>query len=428
MKLSPPAPWPVFPDDEVDAASAVLRSGKVNYWTGDICRAFERDYAAYVGASHAVAVANGTVALELALYALGVGEGDEVITTSRTYIASASCAVMRGAVPVVVDVDRASQNIDPAAIRAAITPRTRAIVAVHLAGWPCDMDAIMAIADEFGLKVIEDCAQAHGAEYKGRQVGSIGHAGAFSFCQDKIISTGGEGGMLTTSDTEVWKRAWAFKDIGRSYDAVYHQEHPPGFRWLTETFGTNWRLTEMQAAIGRKQLQKLDGWIDQRRAHAAALTSTFLDIPAVRVALPPASIRHAYYKYYVFVEPECLRQAWDRDRIIAELTNRGVPCFSGSCSDIQREKAFATLPNFQRNEVPVALELGETSLMFLVHPTLDAEYIAQVRAHIVEVFALATDASANAVMEGSVAHPRQVGLAAGNAKNVGADDETVFIE
>jgi hypothetical protein len=428
MKLSPPAPWPVFPDDEVDAASAVLRSGKVNYWTGDICRAFERDYAAYVGASHAVAVANGTVALELALYALGVGEGDEVITTSRTYIASASCAVMRGAVPVVVDVDRASQNIDPDAIRAAITPRTRAIVAVHLAGWPCDMDAIMAIADEFGLKVIEDCAQAHGAEYKGRQVGSIGHAGAFSFCQDKIISTGGEGGMLTTSDTEVWKRAWAFKDIGRSYDAVYHQEHPPGFRWLTETFGTNWRLTEMQAAIGRKQLQKLDGWIDQRRAHAEALTATFLDIPAVRVALPPASIRHAYYKYYVFVEPECLRQAWGRDRIIAELTNRGVPCFSGSCSDIQREKAFTTLPNFQRNEVPVALELGETSLMFLVHPTLDADYIAQVCAHIVEVFALATDASANAVIEGSVAHPRQVGPAAGNVKNVGADDETVFIE
>jgi hypothetical protein len=428
MTLPPPAAWPVFPGDEVDAVSAVLQSGKVNYWTGDICRAFERDYAAYVGTTHAVAVSNGTVALELALYALGIGAGDEVITTSRTYIASASCAVMRGAIPVVVDVDRATQNIAPAAIRAAITPNTRAIIAVHLAGWPCDMDAIMAIAGEFGLKVIEDCAQAHGAEYKGRQVGSIGHAAAFSFCQDKIISTGGEGGMLTTSDAEVWKRAWAFKDIGRSYDAVYHQEHPPGFRWLTETFGTNWRLTELQAAIGRKQLQKLDGWIDQRRANAAALTATFLEIPAVRVALPPPAVRHAYYKYYVFVEPKCLREGWDRDRIIAELSSRGVPCFSGSCSDIQREKAFETLPGFIRTEVPVALELGETSLMFLVHPTLEAGYMAQVCAQIVNVFEQATDPAIWPAHASSAAHGARGPSSVRSDSNVGAGDETVFID
>ncbi len=427
MKLAPPAPWPVFPEDEIDAVSAVLHSGKVNYWTGDICRAFERDYAAYVGVDHAVAVANGTVALELALYALGIGAGDEVITTSRTYIASASCAVIRGAVPVVVDVDRASQNIDPAAIRAAVTARTKAIIVVHLAGWPCDMDAVMAIAEEFDLKVIEDCAQAHGAEYKGRQVGSIGHAGAFSFCQDKIISTGGEGGMMTTNDPEVWKRAWAFKDIGRSYDAVYHRDHPPGFRWLTETFGTNWRLTEMQAAIGRKQLQKLDRWIAQRRAHAAMLTATFLEIPAVRVSLPPAAIRHAYYKYYVFVEPDRLRHGWDRDRIIAELTSRGVPAFSGSCSDIQREKAFATLPGFKHNEVPVALELGDTSLMFLVHPTLSAAYMAQVCAQIAEVLTLASRPD-GAPRAPAVAHSPQMLRVLEDAKAVGAGDETVYID
>lgn len=428
MTLPPPAPWPVFPQDEVDAVSAVLRSGKVNYWTGDICRAFERDYAAYVGTDHAIAVANGTVALELALYALDIGAGDEVITTSRTYIASASCVVMRGAMPVVVDVDRASQNIAPAAIRAAITPNTKAIIAVHLAGWPCDMDAIMAIADEFNLKVIEDCAQAHGAEYKGRQVGSIGHAGAFSFCQDKIISTGGEGGMFTTSDPEVWKRAWAFKDIGRSYDAVYHQEHPPGFRWLTETFGTNWRLTEMQAAIGRKQLQKLDGWIDQRRAHAAALTETFLGIPAVRVALPPASVRHAYYKYYVFVEPRCLREGWDRDRIIAQLSSRGVPCFSGSCADIQREKAFGTLPGFRPTEVPVAAELGETSLMFLVHPTLDPHYIAQVCEQIVAVFEMASAPGVWPPHAPAVVQKPRQRIPGRSDKGVSADDENVFID
>lgn len=385
-KVIPAAPWPFFSDDDILAVTDVLRSGKVNYWTGDICRSFEREYAAYVGVKHAVAVANGTVALELALHALDIGVGDEVITTSRTYIASASCAVMRGAFPVIVDVDRASQNIAPEAIRAAITPCTKAIIVVHLAGWPCDMDAIMAIADEFGLKVIEDCAQAHGATYKGRQVGSIGHAGAFSFCQDKIMSTGGEGGMMTTNDEDVWKKAWAYKDIGRSYDAVYNRDHPPGFRWMTESFGTNWRLTEMQAAIGRLQLEKLNGWIEKRREYAAMLTQAFLRIPAVRVTLPPSDVGHAYYKYYVFVEPDRLLPDWSRDRIIAELTVLGVPCFSGSCSEIYLEKAFDTLKFEQCVNVPVAKELGETSLMFLVHPTLTVKYVEEVIKVINHVF------------------------------------------
>lgn len=388
--IPPPQPWPLFPDDEVAAASNVLRSGKVNYWTGGLCRQFERDYAAYVGCRHAVALANGTVALELALYALGIGAGDEVITTSRTYIASASCIVMRGAVPVVVDVDPVSQNISPAAIRAAITPRTKALVVVHLAGWPCDMDAIMAIADEFGLKVVEDCAQAHGAMYKGRAVGSIGHAGAFSFCQDKIISTGGEGGMLTTNDEAVWKRAWAYKDIGRDYDEVYRSDPAPGFRWLTHSFGTNWRMTEVQGAIGLLQLAKLDQWRAARGRHAAVLDRVFESIPAVRMTPPPVDVCHAYYKYYVFVEPQRLRPDWSRDRIVAELNALGVPCFTGSCSEIYLEKAFDDVPTRPRQRLPVARELGETSLMFLVHPTLTEDWLAEVAEAIAAVFARAS--------------------------------------
>lgn len=372
------APWPVYAEDEIAAVTDVLRSGKVNYWTGEVCREFERDYAAYVGTPYAVAVANGTLALELALYALGIGAGDEVITTSRTYIASASCAVMRGALPVVVDVDPVSQNISPEAIRAAITPRTKAIVVVHLAGWPCDMDAIMAIADEYGLKVVEDCAQAHGATYNGRQVGSFGHAAAFSFCQDKIISTGGEGGMMVTHSEEVWERAWAYKDIGRSYDAVYRRTHPPGFRWLTDSFGTNWRMTEMQAAIGCLQLKKLDGWVEQRRQNAAVLNRSFDSTPGLRVTLPHAYIGHAYYKYYAFVMPEALKADWSRDRIITELNQRGVPCFHGSCSEIYLEKAFDNIPTKPKSRLPIAKQLGETSLMFLVHPTLEMRYMNQV--------------------------------------------------
>lgn len=383
-------PWPCYSQDEADAVQRVLLSNKVNYWTGAECREFEREYAAYVGTPYAVAVANGTVALELALYSLGIGPGDEVITTSRTYIASASCVVMRGALPVVVDVDRVSQNIAPDAIRAAITPRTKAIIAVHLAGWLCDMDSIMAIAKEYGLKVIEDCAQAHGATYKGRQAGSFGHAAAFSFCQDKIISTGGEGGMMVTHTEEIWKKAWAYKDIGRSYDAVYHREHPPGFRWLTDSFGTNWRMTEIQAVIGRLQLKKLDSWIERRRENAAILTRAFEDIPALRVTSPPSDIGHAYYKYYAFIEPDRLKPDWTRDRIIEELTRKGVPCFSGSCSEIYLEKAFESIPTKPKSRLPAAKELGETSLMFLVHPTLLVEHMRKVSELVGNVVKLAS--------------------------------------
>src|SRR5271165_3080463 len=361
--------WPYFAPDEVEAASAVLRSGKVNYWTGEEGRHFEREYAAYVGTKYALALANGTVALELALHALGIGQGDEVIVPSRTFIATASCAVMRGAVPVIADVDPTSQNITAETIRAVLTPRTRAIIAVHLAGWPCDMDPILELAHEHGLKVVEDCAQAHGAVYKGRPVGSMGDVNAFSFCQDKIISTGGEGGLLTTNDTDLWSRAWAFKDHGKSYDAAYKRHHPPGYRWLHESFGTNWRLTEMQSALGRVLLRKLPQSVDARRKLAAILTERFSRIPALRVTIPPDEVDHSYYKYYVFLRREHLREGWDRKRIIRSILAEGVPCFEGSCSEIYLERAF---PEAMRppERLPVAKELGETALMFLVHPTL----------------------------------------------------------
>lgn len=373
--------WPVFEPDEVQAVTAVLQSGKVNYWTGTEAREFEREYAEYLGVRHAIALHNGTLALELALYAFGIGEGAEVITTSRTFIASASAAVMRGSVPVIADVDPVTQNLTAETIRPLITPRTRAIIAVHLAGWPCDMDPIMELAREHGLIVIEDCAQAHGAFYKGRPVGSIGHAGAFSFCQDKIMTTGGEGGLLALNDTGVWKKAWAYKDHGKSYDAVYEREHPPGFRWLHESFGTNWRMLEVQAVIGRLQLRKLPDWIERRRANAAVLTERFSRHPALRLTVPGEDVHHSYYKYYVFLRPERLREGWDRDRIMNAISAEGVPCFSGSCSEIYLEKAFQDAGYGPAERLPVARELGETALMLLVHPTLtpqDMERVADV--------------------------------------------------
>ena len=388
-------PWPHFPDDEVAAATAVLRSGKVNYWTGTEGREFEKEFAAYSGCSHAIALANGTMALELALYGLGIGPGDEVITTSRTFIASASCIVMRGATPVLADVDPVSQNITVETIRPCITPRTKAIIAVHLAGWPCDMAPIMALAQEHGLKVIEDCAQCHGATYQGRPVGSLGDVAAFSFCQDKIMSTGGEGGMLTTNDADLWEKAWSYKDHGKSWDAVYNREHQPGFRWLHESFGTNWRLTEMQSAIGRLQLAKMPEWTRIRNRHAAILTEGFAKIPALRLTGPPPEIGHAYYKYYVFIRPEMMSlspvpgpqsPSFVRDRVMAAVNAEGIPCYSGSCSEIYLEKAFVDAGLGPKERLPVARELGETSLMFLVHPTLTEEDMLDTVKAVAKVF------------------------------------------
>jgi dTDP-4-amino-4,6-dideoxygalactose transaminase len=374
LTVNPVAPWPHFERDEIEAAVRVLESGNVNYWTGEEGREFEKEFAGSVNCKYAVAVANGTVALELALRTLDVGPGDEVITTPRTFIASASCAVMVGARPIMAEIDRVSQNITAATIERVITPRTKAIIAVHLAGWPCEMDAIMELARSRGVYVIEDCAQAHGATYKDRPVGSLGDIAAFSFCQDKIMSTAGEGGMVTVNSADLYERAWGFKDHGKSFDAVYRRQHPPGFSWLYESFGTNWRMTEIQSAIGRVQLQKLPGWVKTRRAHAQRFNSALADVPAVRLTIPPAYIGHSYYKYYAFLEPSRQRDGWNRDRVVDEINARGVPCQVGGCSEIYLEKAFS--PALRPAErLPLAKELGETSIMLQVHPTLSAGQI-----------------------------------------------------
>ncbi|NOZ52972.1 MAG: DegT/DnrJ/EryC1/StrS aminotransferase family protein [Gammaproteobacteria bacterium] len=367
--------WPFYENDEIEAVRDVLYSGRVNYWTGDQCKAFEKEYASYCGAENAITLANGSVAIELALKALEIGRGDEVIVTSRTFIASVSEIVRCGAMPVFCDVDSISQNINENTIKQVLSEKTKAIIAVHLAGWPCDMDSILAIAKEYGLKVVEDCAQAHGATYKGKPVGSFGDAAIFSFCQDKIISTGGEGGMLVTNNKYTWEKAWAYKDHGKSYNVVFNKEHTPGFRWLHESFGTNYRMTEMQAAIGRIQLRKLDDWVEKRRENAATLSACFKNIQALRVTEPPPEIGHAYYKFYCFIQPEKLKKEWSRGRILQAINDIGVPCYSGSCSEVYLETAFVKIGLQPKERLLVAKQLGETSLMFLVHPTLSDEHM-----------------------------------------------------
>ena len=392
MLNTPFSPWPSFTAQEADAVRTVLLSNKVNYWTGTECREFEKEFAAWAGTHHAVALGNGTLALDVALKALGIGPGDEVVVTPRTFIASISCVVNAGATPVFADVEADSGNLSAVTIAKVLTPKTKAVICVHLAGWPCDMDAIMALAETHGLKVIEDCAQAHGAQYKGRSVGSIGHVGAWSFCQDKIMTTGGEGGMVTTNDEVLWRAMWSFKDHGKSYAAVYEREHAPGFRWLHESFGTNWRMLEMQAAVGRIQLQRMAGWTATRTRHAGQIWAACGGCPALHVPAVPANVLHAHYKCYVYVRPEKLAQGWNRDRIVAEINALEVPCYQGSCSEVYLEKAFDGTGWRPAAPLPAAHALGATSMMFLVHPTLTQAEVDKTCAVIAQVMQQATAA------------------------------------
>lgn len=370
------SPWPSFTQEESDAVSRVLLSNKVNYWTGQEGREFEKEFANFADSKYAVALGNGTLALDIALKALKVDNGDEVITTPRTFLASASSIVTAGAKPIFADVDLNSQNITAESIESVITERTKAVIVVHLAGMPAEMDEIMALSKKYNLYIIEDCAQAHGAKYKGKSVGSIGHVGAWSFCQDKIMSTGGEGGMVTTNDETIWKTMWSYKDHGKSWDAVYNREHPPGFRWLHESFGTNWRMTEMQSAIGRIQLTRMNSWNGSRQAYAKQLDDVAAGFDLIRLVDVPEYSEHAEYKHYMFVKPELLAEGWDRDRIVNEIVSAGVPCFQGSCSEVYLEKAFDQTGFRPEKRLCNAKELGETSLMFLVHPTLTKDEVA----------------------------------------------------
>jgi len=390
MLNTPFSEWPCFSDEEANAARDVILSNRVNYWTGQECREFEREFSAWSGASYSIALANGTLALDVALKVLGIGEGDEVVVTPRTFIASVSCVVNAGATPVFADVEPDSGNVSARTIAEVVTPRTKGVICVHLAGWPCDMDPIMDLAAEHGLKVIEDCAQAHGARYKGRSVGTIGHVGAWSFCQDKIMTTGGEGGMVTTNDKSLWSSMWSFKDHGKSWEAVYERQHPPGFRWVHDGFGTNWRMLEVQAAIGRIQLRRMADWTARRNDNARKLADVCARHPVVRVptfrcgddcrpgCASMSGCVHAQYKFYAYVDSGRLAAGWSRDRIIEEISRLGVPCYQGSCSEVYLEKAFDGTGFRPHERLPVARNLGENSLMFLVHPTLQEVEVTRV--------------------------------------------------
>lgn len=384
------SPWPSFTKEEADKVSQILLSNKVNYWTGREGREFEKEFAKFADCKYAVALANGTLALDLALITLGIGKGDEVIVPPRTFLASASSIVTAGGTPVFAEIDANSQNITVEYIDAVRTENTKAIICVHLAGFPCDMPAIMKYAEKHNLFVIEDCAQAHGAAIDGRSVGSFGHVAAWSFCQDKIMTTGGEGGMVTTNDKILWEKMWSYKDHGKSYDAVYNTKHEPGYRWLHESFGTNWRLTEMQSAIGRIQLKRMPEWTKIRQKFAEKINQACANFSALRVVDIPRNFEHAQYKNYVFVRPELLADGWTRDKVINAINTLGVPCMQGTCSEVYLEKAFDNTGYRPKKRLVTAQQLGATSIMFFVHPTLTDSEINKTCEAITQVMQQAT--------------------------------------
>lgn len=364
------APWPYFAEDEIEAVTRVLQSGRVNYRTGDEGKAFEAEYAAANGIRHALTVANGTAALELGLAALSIGPGDQVVVPARTFVATAAAVARFGATPVVADIDPISQNMTAETLGSVLNEHTRAVIPVHLAGWPVDMDPILDIARASDLAVIEDCAQAHGALYKGKPVGTLGDIGCFSFCQDKIISTGGEGGLVITKDEHLYKKMWSLRDHGWDYDKAHTTDDSTGFKWLVDTFSTNWRMTELQSAIGRIQLRKLTHWIEKRRNNAERLRSAIQDLPLIRDLTPPNTVKHSYYKFNILIERNMLAANWTRDKIVDDLNSRGVPARVGACPDIAREAAFSNAGFDTSHPRPNAADIADRTIMLPAHPTL----------------------------------------------------------
>jgi dTDP-4-amino-4,6-dideoxygalactose transaminase len=361
------APWPVYEADEQIAVTNVLASGNANYWSGTECKLFEQEFATWCGVSYGLAVFNGTVALEIALKAAGIQRGDEVIVTSRSFLASAASVAAIGAIPVFADVDFDSGNLTAKTIQDVTTSKTKGVVVVHLGGWPADMPSILKFAGAHNLKIIEDCAQAHGATIGNQKVGSFGHVAAFSFCQDKIMSTGGEGGMIVTNDETIRDIAWSLRDHGRNRDQTLSDDHQFGFRWTQERIGTNGRMTEMQGAIGRCQLQKVSKWLKERTKNASMITQGLQHIDGINIPNTGDGSTNAFYRVTLVFD-----DAKKRDEVLLLLRESGVPATVGPCPEIYLEQAFGSESFAPANMKVTARELGKRTLVLPVHPGMES--------------------------------------------------------
>ena len=370
----------MYDQKQIQKVSQVLKKNKTNYWTGNECRKFEKEFSNYHGIKYSVTVSNGSVALELALKALNLKKKDLVIVTPRSFVISATCVLNLGLKAVFADVDE-NGNLSIEGIKKTYNKNVKAIIIVHLNGLPCDLDPILKFVKKNKLFLIEDCSQAHGAIYKNKKVGAFGHISTWSFCQDKIISTGGEGGMISTNSKKLWLKIWSMKDHGKNYNSVFYRKHKIGFKWLHDQLGTNYRMTEMQATIGREQLKLLNQQLKKRNLIANLYLSQLKDYykkykilsePNFKCRTCPSrknntrcnKCTHAFYRLNLYINPRKINQ----NKLIRDINRNNINCIVGSCPEIYREKIFHKLNLSPKKRLVNAKLLGETSITFPITP------------------------------------------------------------
>ena len=387
--------WPQFAEETLKDVLEPLKSGKVNYWTGPKGMEFERMWAEWIGAKIAVSCTNGTAALHVAISSLGIGPGDEVIVPSYSFIASSFCIVQAGAVPVFADVTE-EHTIDPEAVERLITPRTKGIVVVHLYGVIADMGRILEIAGKYKLKVIEDCAQCFGGEYKGSKAGTIGDAGCFSFCQSKHFTTGGEGGMVVTNDEELGWECRSFRDHG--YDVkmrmnlIALEEKLP---YIHNRVGFNYRMTEIQSIIGINELKRFDTWnMPKRRKYAKMYDEAFKNLDGIKaIPLNTEERKNAYWWYPILLDID--RLDCNAEKFVKHLQGEGIPCYGIQWPEAYEERAYKELNGFgdvkfpfksaeytdpetvkyEKAICPTAKKLREYTFNLFLHPTWEEVHI-----------------------------------------------------
>ena len=370
----------MYSSKQLSKVVSVLKRNKTNYWTGSECKKFEKEFSDFHNINYSIAVSNGSVALEIALKSLNLKNNDSVIVSPRSFIISASCTLNLGLNPIFADIDQ-NGNLDIDSIKKVYNSSVKAIILVHLNGLPCDMDPIMNFVKKQNIILIEDCSQAHGAIYKNKMIGSFGNISTWSFCQDKIISTGGEGGMISTNSKNLYLKMWSLKDHGKNFNKVFKKKYKQGFKWLHDDLGSNYRMTEIQAAIGREQLKSLKKQIKKRNFIANLYLNSLKDYyrkfnliiePNFKCKTCPIKnkkkmcnqCKHSFYRLNFFLNINKIK----RDQLICQLNNQKINCGVGSCPEIYREKVFKKYNHAPKNRLQNAKFLGEKSITFPINP------------------------------------------------------------
>ena len=364
--------WPKYSKFEIAEASKVIKSGKVNYWTGSKCTEFEELYKKKFKLNYAISVANGSVALDAAVSVLNLTSKDEVIVTSRSYVSTASCLQSTKAKVIFADVDLNSQNISIQDLSKKISIRTKAIICTHLAGWPANILEIKKIINNKKIKIIEDCSQAHGARIQKKYVGSFGDIAVWSFCNDKIISTLGEGGMIACKDRILWKKLWAYKDCGKNYDKIFQKKKNNLFKWVHDYKGTNLRMTEVQAAVGIIQLKKLENMINKRKFNCDYIWKNIKKNNFIFVPKIDKDIFHSGYRCYLTTKNNKIR-----NNLIKYLNQFGIDANQGSCPEIYKERRFY---NKQQKSIFLknANKLGKISISLPSHHLISKKQLLHI--------------------------------------------------